>query len=151
MPPDSSEGNFRAVAFKPHQFEKLRDDGGALPTRRAGRLEGQFDVAVDRAPGQEGLAVVLKDDRDFGAWAEHRFAIIADLALRRGQKAGDEPEHRRLAAARSADNADELAFRNLEIDAGQHLLGAEGHSGVLKFQQSGHAAAPLAPISPCPG
>jgi hypothetical protein len=49
--------------------------------------------------------------------ARHVVAVEQDLALGRALEAGDEPQRRRLAAARRAEHREELAARHLELDA----------------------------------
>ena len=49
---------------------------------------------------------------------------------------GDDAQQRRLAAAGRADEDDELAILDLEVDALQHLDPAEGFADVLEFRAS---------------
>ena len=56
-----------------------------------------------------------------------RLALEVDLARGRREEAGDEPERRRLAAAGRAEQRDELAFGDVEVDAGHR----DGRAVVL--------------------
>jgi hypothetical protein len=53
---------------------------------------------------------------------------------------GDDANQRRLATARGPDQADELAVGDVEIDAGEYALYAEGFDDPLKGQ-AGHQSA----------
>ena len=50
----------------------------------------------------------------------------ADRAVVGPLEAGDQPQQRRLAAARRPEHRGEAAARDLEVDADQHLGRAEG-------------------------
>ncbi len=70
------------------------------------------------------------------------FAAVADLHAVDRDRAGiigleqvHAAQHGGLAAARSADDADHLAARNVEIDAAQHLVLAEALVQVAHLDQ----------------
>ncbi len=59
------------------------------------------------------------------AGAGDRLAMQRDLAGIRPLEAGDQAEQRRLAAAGGAEDGDQLAGADVEVDIVQHLLVAE--------------------------
>jgi hypothetical protein len=56
----------------------------------------------------------LEDDAAVGPRAVDRPPVEQDLAAGGGNEAGDEIEHRGFAAARGADDGDELALLHLQ-------------------------------------
>ena len=83
-----------------------------LPTfarRDATALEAVFDIVDDAQPRKH--AVALKDHSALAAGSVDLLAVDDDGAGRRGVEAGDHLQERALAAARRADQTDELAFR----------------------------------------
>ena len=75
-------------------------------------LEGEVDVGVEVAPGQEvGL---LEHHADLGVWAGHRLAVEQHLAGGEAMQPRHRPEQRGLAAARRADDRDDLAIHDVE-------------------------------------
>ena len=110
------------------QLERLR-----APLRLADpvQAERQLDVALHRAPLEqprrlEGDAVVLVQAR-----AARRLAVDQHRALARLDEVGDDPQQRRLAAARRADQRDELARRDGQVDVGHGLHRARALAEAL--------------------
>ena len=113
---------------EPDEVGELGDavvPAGAVPPVQ---LERQGDVRRDRAPRQEprlleGDAVVLVDAGLASGLAEDR--EVADAGR---VEVGDEAQQRRLAAARGADERDELAGGDVEVDPGEggHLASGRG-------------------------
>ena len=66
---------------------------------------------------------LLRRDRSRGE--ESSVAVDADGALVRGREARERAQHRRLAAARGAEEGDELFLGDVEIDVLQRLEAAE--------------------------
>src|SRR5260221_1465834 len=120
-----------------HRLERLAD----IAERRHRRpeielLEDHADVAAQRvdAGARQPLA------RAVGAEGEaKRLAIDRDEASGRLLEKGDAAQKRALAGSRGADDADDLAGRNLEIDAVQHL----GLAEALGDAPQGYGAHPL--------
>ena len=105
MPPDSSCG--RRLAKSPRCTISSSSSARRAPlvAGDAGELQRELDVAAHREPReQRGLL-----EHQPGAVGPH-----VDLARRRLVEAGDEVEQRALAAARRAEQADELARRDVE-------------------------------------
>jgi hypothetical protein len=79
-------------------------------------LQAEPYIVERRAPRHQ--PVILEHDADFAAekieLAERRVADNADFAGTRLDQAGDDVEHRRLAAAGLAQHRDDLAFGDLE-------------------------------------
>ena len=77
-----------------------------MTVRHGSRVEILEDEAdVPPAPGRRG-----------------RFAEHLDRARRRREQIGDDAQKRGLAAARRADDRQELAVRDLEVETGQNLM-----------------------------
>src|SRR5207237_6589621 len=86
-------------------------------------------------------ARVLEEHDALLARAAHRRAIELDRAARRLLEAGEDVEEGRLAAARGPEEADQLAFGDLQIDAVQRAVAAgvraEDLHDVSHREQSG--------------
>jgi hypothetical protein len=109
-----------------HHVEQVLDPGASVGGCHAVQLERQHDVPRDRAPRQQaGLlerdAVVLVEPRLPRRLAEH-----GERAAGRLVEVGDEAHEGGLAASARADERDELAGRDREVDALEraHLAGA---------------------------
>ncbi len=87
--------------------EDLADALGALGRVDAAGLEDDVDVLGDGHPRVEREA--LEDDGDAGVQARERLAVVEDLALGRLDEAGEDAEDGRFAAARRAEQGDDLA------------------------------------------
>src|SRR5262245_48310659 len=106
------------------QLELGERDLLALGLADALHLQPEGDVAERGAPGKQ-LGEILEHHAAIEAVAGHRLAADADLARGRGEEARDDVEQGRLAAARRADDAEELGGRDVEahaLDAG-HAAG----------------------------
>ena len=93
------------------------------------QLQRQLDVLDHGAPVEqpgllEGHAVLLVEPGLGG-----RLAVDPDVAGRRLDEVGDQPQQRRLAAPRRPDQADELAGRDGEVDVDERVDLA-GRAGV---------------------
>ncbi len=102
------------------QLDELEHLGDALLDVGVGNLPApkpERDVVVDREVRKQG--VVLEDRVDValvGGEPGHVLALELDPALRRLLEAADHPEGRRLAAAGWAEEAEELALVDVEVD-----------------------------------
>ena len=111
MPPEISPGRFCAAAREADQ--RQRRIGARLELRLVlGRGEHALDREVDvleaGEPGQQRM--VLEHHRALRARAADLAVGAQQDALRRRGQAGDQVQQRRLAAARVADQRDELAL-----------------------------------------
>ena len=107
-------------------------DGGALGGARP-RQPATVDAGHEHAllDGHREAPVDRLDLRHVG----HPQALAArDAAADRLDAPGDRAQQRRLAAARRADDADELALADDEVDVDEHVLGgvAAGHARELR-------------------
>src|SRR5215210_2634621 len=107
------------------QAEHLLHPRGALLAAPAQQLERQADVLRDRSPVVEhGLLedypVVVVEPRPVGGLAVHLDGPRSGL-----DQVADDPQQRRLAAPRGADQRDELARLHLEVNALER-----GHAGL---------------------
>ena len=109
-------GQFRRAlvlgAGQPDEIDKglrMRLHPGAVPVAPF-RGHGIGDVAEHRAPRQQRVA--LEDHGAVEAGALDRLTVDDDCALARLVEAGQDVEHRGLAAAGMADHATELAARH---------------------------------------
>ena len=94
-------------------------DGGdgaaaALAARDALRLEAQFDIAEDGEPGEEREG--LEHHGDALRRLVQLVAAIGDAALRGRRQPGEDAQEGRLAGARLAEDGDDLAFAEREVD-----------------------------------
>jgi hypothetical protein len=109
-----------------HVVDDFRPAGPAQPMI----LERQADVALDRAPGQQGKIL-----EDVGQRVERTWRRLAELqnAAAAGQlEAADQPQQGRLAAARGPDDADDLAAADGQLEVVQHLHVAIGMADVFE-------------------
>src|SRR5690606_3451249 len=106
---------------EPAELVRARE---ALGLRDAAQLQRQRDVVLDAVPRKQ--VCVLEHEAELA----ERLAVArlarperpagrADLALGRADEPREDPEERRLPAARLADDRDELLAGDREIDAGQ--------------------------------
>ena len=96
-------------------------------------LQAEGDVRAHRHPGEE--RVLLKDHAAIGAGLAHAFAVREDLARRRRDEARDRVQQRRLSAAGGAEEADELAAGDVEVDAVERQ-NAVGIRGAERFRHA---------------
>ena len=104
-----------------------------------------FPAAVRQ--GSKRLRIVLEDDRHVAARRLDRRSGESDLAARRRDQAGGDPQRRRLAASGRTDDAHDLATPDFERELAQHKMIAKGEVDVSKGDErrAGHAG--LAPAS----
>ena len=107
------------------QVEHLLRPGGPAGAVVAHQLERQLDVVLDRPPveqdrGLEDHAVVAVTARP-----GRRLAVDRDAAVGRRDEIADDPKEGRLAAAGWADQRDELAAANVEVDPWSAVVTAE--------------------------
>ena len=91
--------------------EQLVDPLAAPPLGDAGDLEAERHVLGDRPPREQRVA--LEHDAAIGPRSDDEGAVDPHLAGRRLVEPGDDVEQRRLAAARGAEQAHELAVGDL--------------------------------------
>ena len=97
-----------------HTHDFLLDDVLRLFLER----QAKGDVVVHVHVGEEGI--LLEDGVDFalvGRDADDVLTVEEHLALARLQKAAEDAQQRRLAAARGSEQRDELVFVNVKRDA----------------------------------
>ena len=68
--------------------------------------------------------------RGIDAPARHVGAVVEDLAAAGGLQQVDAPQQRGLAGAGGADDGDDIALLDGEVDVPQNLMGAEGLAQV---------------------
>src|SRR5262249_2746131 len=86
----------------------------ALADVTADGIDGLEDVLVDRQPRQQ--RVMLKDDAAIRPRRVNRHSAQHDLAGAQPDKAADGVEDRRFAAARMADDRNDLAALDRQVD-----------------------------------
>ncbi len=105
-----------AEVFEPDERERLLDPAGRLARRHLRHLETEADVVPHRHVREE--RVRLEDRVDAAAVRRQPVdALVADLDLAadRVHEAADQIQRRRLSAARRAEQAEELAFADVEV------------------------------------
>jgi hypothetical protein len=132
------DGVFRALLGQADEGEQLGDAGGDLGPAAAAVDEAVGDVVEDAEVGKERVG--LEDDAEV-ALGGRRVADVAavdlDRALVLGVEAGDGAQERGLAAARGAEEADELAAGDVEVDGAQGLEAAEALAEAADAQEGG--------------
>ena len=136
-------GQLVAGMAQAHHLDVLLHQGLAVLAGEAGHhlIDGQGDVLLHREPGQQ--RVVLEHHHLVGARALHRFAIHQHRAARGQIEAGDHVQQRALATAGVADQGDEFAFADVEIDSLEGQVIATTIEGkvlleILNFYKSCH-------------
>ena len=122
--------------------------GAARPfgRRHALRFEAQLDVFLHRQPGKQRER--LEHHADAARRAIQRHAVIQHLAFIGADQPGHDAQHGRFSRAGLAEQRDDLAFPEREIDAMQHRArravgGAERLAHGFEFEyRSGHGAGP---------
>lgn len=135
MPPESLVRQALLEAAEAGQVQQLPGPLAVPRPAPAEDLDREQDVVQHRAPGQQGGP--LEQHGDVAAGLGDRRAGHGDLALGDRQQPGDHAEQGGLAAAGAAEDGDELALRDVEVDAAQRLDAARaavegtGHRGQL--------------------
>ena len=110
-PPDSWCGLRLAELLELDQLEHLLDALVDLGLRHAFLLQAEGDVVLDRHVRKQRVGLEHHVDRaPVGRDAFHVLAVEHDAARRRLVEAGEHAQQRRLAAARGAEQREELAL-----------------------------------------
>ncbi len=103
-------------------------------------IDGETHIVVDAEPGQQGM--VLEHHRPIRTGLGHLASFQHHPTLGGAQQTGDDIQHRRFTAARVADQGDELALGDIDVDLTQHLqrplVGGEAEADVIDLQISRH-------------
>ena len=114
----------------------MRDRRLALGLRNVAHLHAEGDVLLDRHVRIEGVGLEHHGDV---ASARMKlvdpFAVDADVAVAHRLEPGDGVEECRFPAARWADEHEEIAFLDLEVDVFQHLDLAEALAQMLDLDE----------------
>ena len=102
-----------------------------------------FDVLVDGQPGQQRM--VLEHHAAVRARPAHFLAVENHPAEAGLQQPGDDVQHRRLATAGVADDGDELALGDVQVDVLEHLRGEVAAHETLVQVFDGEIAHGVAP------
>ena len=141
IPPESLSGYASARSCKPMRARYVRSEvvAGALGDARD--VQPEPHVLEHRLPRVD--RVVLEHHRGgrvVGA------TVDRDVTGRRAQQPGDDPQERRLAAPRRADDRDELALGDVEVEGPQ-----SSHAGAgLPEPAFDGASRDLRPLQPVP-
>ena len=117
----------RLEAGETGERDVLARAADAVGRRHAELLEAELDVRLHGAPGEQGG--LLKDHRRRRP-ARREVALELDHATARPREPGDDVEERGLAAARGADQRDELLRLDGEAHAPERLDGLAPAIGV---------------------
>ena len=120
---------------EPHELQQRGGPRAPLGSRDALRFVGKGHVRPYAAPRQERAAVILEHDRALARRAAHRLPGGEDLARGWRQQPGEEPQQGRLAAARWADDAQEFALGDGDVDAVEHQLRTEPHAQTAGLER----------------
>ena len=148
-PPDSSRG----LAFsRPAQLDQLERLGharadlvlGHLPALEPeGHVVGDVEVLEQRVALEDRVHVAL-----VGRHGLHRLALEVDASLAGLLEAGHHAQRRGLAAARGAEQREELALLDLEVEVvhGHRVAEALGHA--LEADRAHAPSLPSSTLSP---
>jgi hypothetical protein len=126
MPPDSCQGKFLAEPFQINELQDVLHAPFLLRPVEAHDLQRQHDVLLDAPPRikprrLEHVAIGPVPPRLVGG-----HAVDGDLAARGMFQRRDDPQEGGLAAARGADEADEIALVDGQVHVTQRLHRAVG-------------------------
>ena len=113
-------------ALEPDDVEELEHPLAALAARHPLQLQPERDVVVDRHVRKE--RVLLEDHVDRAAVRRDGGDVLSlqeDATLVGHLEAGDHPERRRLPAAARAEQREELAVADRDVDVAHRLGSAE--------------------------
>jgi hypothetical protein len=132
MPPESWCGYLRSAPARPDQVDAAAHALGARFLRHAlagGPVrEPEADVALDGLPREQ--RVVLEHHAALGRRAGDRPPVDRDAPGRRRLEAGEQVQHGRLAAARRADDREELALPHVE----RQVLDRDGRPVAVRVE-----------------
>jgi hypothetical protein len=103
------------VRLETNQPQRVTDPLLDFGTRQLA-LQSERDVAADRAPLQQRVRVVLKDDDDISRRTVDQAAVHTHGAARAGRQAAKQAQQRRLARSRRTNDGQDLAAAQLERD-----------------------------------
>src|SRR5690606_17525695 len=129
---------------KIHRFNCLIDQRLALrpsATRLAGKVQAETDVLLQTQPGQQRR--VLKGHRHPGVRTVKRYSKQLHPALLRRLQTGQYAQQAGFSYPARAENADQLASAQLQLEALQHRTLGIAQTDVLRVENA-HAAS-----SPC--
>ena len=110
-----------------HQVEDLVDPLACFLARHALLAQPEGDVALHRHMGEQGVGLEDHVDRPFvGRHGRHVDPVDQHPAFVRRFKPGDDPQQRRLAAARGAEQREQFALVDVEIGADHRRFAVEG-------------------------
>ena len=115
-----------AVPGQPHQLEQLVDPAAAVRARgadRRRRCARRSGAGTARPPGARSRCAGARSARSGGAASSTTSSPELDLAVVGPLEAGHDPQQRRLAAARRAENGGERPVRDGQVDAAQDAAG----------------------------
>ena len=125
-PPESA--GLRCIrSYSPRIGDRVSCPLVDLPLGRLAQLEPECQVVDDRCAGK---GVVLKDDGDVaigGVLRCHQVPLRKTFAVGDRLQPGDHPQRRGLAAARRADEDDELAVGDVEVERPNRLRAVRVH------------------------
>ncbi len=129
-----------AVLGEPDALQGVGDAGAALGPGQVG--EAEADIAGHVEPGQQ--ARLLEDDAHARMGRADRLAVDRDGARARVVEPRDQPEQGRLPAARAADQRDDLALLDRQVDARERLRAVRVGLGEVVDGQHGRLSAGVA-------
>src|SRR5579875_601755 len=105
-----------------HELDRVSDPAGDLVTRPACLAQAEGDVLPHVEVREQRVALEHRVDRPpVGPDSRDVPTADVDRSLGRLLEAGDHPQRRRLAAARRADDREELAPVDLEVEGSDRL------------------------------
>ena len=145
-PPESSLGKPLVVALERDEPQQLRAPAAAVAAAHAARAQRELDVVGHRHVAEQ--RVVLEHEADLAlACADVRdvAAVQDDAAVVDRRQARDRAQQRALAAARRAEQHEQLAFLDLRRDVADGRGAAEFLRYLLESDGHGLAASGIRP------
>src|SRR5688572_18882368 len=128
-----------ALAAEPHHLQEALCRRAPLGAGQAAQPEAEADVVECAEPVIKAV-MALEDNAAIGAGSVHGLAVQQDAPACRRLEAGEHVEHGRLAAARCAEQAEELALIQREVEVAHGLPGAGAPVEDLPYALEGDEA-----------
>ncbi|MNK93904.1 hypothetical protein D3C87_1140880 [compost metagenome] len=125
----------REQLVQPEHVGGLLEPRRLLVARQLARAQAEHDVLAHAQVRKQRVRLEHHAQVALGGvHIGHVRAIEPDPPAARPVQAGNQPQQRGLAAARGAEQRDELAARHVEVDAAEHVVLAEALLQVVESQ-----------------
>nr|BFE71521.1 hypothetical protein GCM10020092_048220 [Actinoplanes digitatis] len=135
LPAGELAGQLAGLVLQVHQAQRLVDPAADLRAGYPAHLEAERDVAADRQVREE--RVVLEHHAEAAPLRRQHVEprlVLPDAAAGQRQQPGQAVQRRRLAAAGRAEQGDELAPLDRQVQPGERLVAAEAAADPVQPQ-----------------